>query len=318
MSIKSVPLIKQSPPRLAHHDYTVGWICALPQEQAAATVMLDELHENLANPIGDHNTYTLGSIGSHNVVSWWVSAAALLPKFDWVTLSWAPPSGQWPGLVQWDFGKTESEGFKRIGALNNPPAPLLTALSNLEARHQVEGSRIRHHLDVVESKGKKLALRFTRRDHLHDPLDASILTFLGFLLGRWAYTPPRANGQGAKIESLEEPKVHYGLIASGNQVIKDARYRDSLNTSLGGEILCIEMEAAGVANNFPCLAIHGICDYADEGKNKDWQEYAAGVAAAFTKELLVVQPIELNRERSVKDVLDQGSISTLFKGFRHV
>jgi hypothetical protein len=74
MSIKSVPLIKQSPPRLAHHDYTVGWICALPQEQAAATVMLDELHENLANPIGDHNTYTLGSIGSHNVV------IACLPK----------------------------------------------------------------------------------------------------------------------------------------------------------------------------------------------------------------------------------------------
>jgi hypothetical protein len=79
-----------------------------------------------------------------------------------------------------------------------------------------------------------MALKFTRRDHLHDPLDvqckaqhraafeiiwASILAFLGFLLGWWAYTLPCENGQSGKTESLEEPNVHYGLIASGNQVI---------------------------------------------------------------------------------------------------
>jgi hypothetical protein len=74
------------------------------------------------------------------------------------------------------------------------------------------------------------------------------------------------------------------------------------------------MEAAGVANSFPCLAIRGICDYADESKNKDWQGYAAGVAAAFAEELLeVVSPIELDRERPMKDVLEQGGISTPLK-----
>jgi nucleoside phosphorylase len=74
MSTKSVLHDEKITPKLTHHEYTVGWICALPKEQAAATVMLDELHENLPNPVSDYNTYILGSIGSHNVV------IACLPK----------------------------------------------------------------------------------------------------------------------------------------------------------------------------------------------------------------------------------------------
>lgn len=67
--------------------------------------------------------------------------------------------------------------------------------------------------------------------------------------------------------------VHFGLIASGNQVIKDAALRNKLNKDLGGHLLYIEMEAAGLMNNFPCIIIRGICDYADSHKNKDWQIY---------------------------------------------
>jgi len=101
-------------------------------------------------------------------------------------------------------------------------------------------------------------------------------------------------------------RVHYGLIASGNQVIKDAKFRDRLNESLGGNILCVEMEAAGLMNDFPCIVIRGICDYADSQKNKDWQEHAAAVAAACAKELLeYVQPSDVDGERPVKDILGQ-------------
>jgi hypothetical protein len=46
--------------------------------------------------------------------------------------------------------------------------------------------------------------------------------------------------------------VHYGTIASGNQVMKDGVTRDRLRSELGG-ILCFEMEAAGLMNTFPCL-----------------------------------------------------------------
>lgn len=86
--------------------------------------------------------------------------------------------------------------------------------------------------------------------------------------------------------------VHYGLIASGNQVIRDATFRDKLNKDLGGNVLCFEMEAAGLMNNFPCIVIRGICDYADSHNNKYWQEHAAAVAVAFAKEILSVVPLQ--------------------------
>jgi hypothetical protein len=54
-------------PRKRALDYTVGWICALPVEYAAATAMLDEVHDSLSTAQGDSNTYTLGRIGKHNV-----------------------------------------------------------------------------------------------------------------------------------------------------------------------------------------------------------------------------------------------------------
>ncbi|KAF2179185.1 hypothetical protein K469DRAFT_801445 [Zopfia rhizophila CBS 207.26] len=80
--------------------------------------------------------------------------------------------------------------------------------------------------------------------------------------------------------------IHYGTIPYGHRVIKNARERDSLSEKFGG-VLCFEMEAAGLMNNFDCLVIRGICDYTDSHKNKEWQPYAAAVAAAFAKDLLV-------------------------------
>jgi hypothetical protein len=55
---------------LTYSDYTVGWICALPEtELVVAGAVLDEEHPLLpaADP-QDPNSYLLGKIGSHNVV----------------------------------------------------------------------------------------------------------------------------------------------------------------------------------------------------------------------------------------------------------
>jgi nucleoside phosphorylase len=101
--------------------------------------------------------------------------------------------------------------------------------------------------------------------------------------------------------------VHYGTIASGNQVVKNAAKRDRVSAQLGG-VLCFEMEAAGLMNSFPCLVIRGICDYADSHKNYQWQAYAAGTAAAYAKELLSVIPAaEVMNTRRVDDAMNGAS-----------
>ncbi|KAL5041431.1 hypothetical protein BDW71DRAFT_212142 [Aspergillus fruticulosus] len=52
-------------------EYTIGWICALPIEKAAARAMLDEIHDTppaIPRSASDKNSYTLGRIGSHNII----------------------------------------------------------------------------------------------------------------------------------------------------------------------------------------------------------------------------------------------------------
>lgn len=67
--------------------------------------------------------------------------------------------------------------------------------------------------------------------------------------------------------------------------MRDGITRDRISANFGG-VLCFEMEASGLMNSFPCLVIRGICDHADSHKNKKWQPYAAGTAAACAKEIL--------------------------------
>jgi hypothetical protein len=200
-------------------------------------------------------------------------------------------------------------------------------LTALKTKHEMKGHKISQTLAELADSWPKLAAKYTWSDRLRDTLLEpgnsgwqalfitlwqAILTLLGYLLGR---------GDLGRVESINtadavgderipgEPKIHYGLIASGNQVIKEGSVRDDINRNLGGQVLCLEMEAAGVMNNFPCLVIRGICDYADSRKNDHWQEYAAGIAAAFTKEFLQsVQPAVIEKEPPVRDILNQGQL----------
>jgi nucleoside phosphorylase len=91
----------------------------------------------------------------------------------------------------------------------------------------------------------------------------------------------------------DDPVIHYGLIASADHLMKDAHVRDTLARE--EQVLCFEMEAAGLMDHFPCVVIRGICDYSDTHKNDIWQGYAAATAAAYAKEFLdVIPPVELS------------------------
>lgn len=101
----------------------------------------------------------------------------------------------------------------------------------------------------------------------------------------------------------DNPSIHYGLIASSNSLMKDAFVRDKLSAERG--VLCFEIEAAGLMSQFPCLVVRSICDYADTHKNKEWQGYAAMVAAAYTKDRLCrIPPNQVQAEKRIVDILN--------------
>jgi nucleoside phosphorylase len=300
--------------------------------------MLDQRHADLPKPQNDPNTYTLGSVGKHNVViaclpkgkvgtipaataaTWMVSTFPSIKFGLMVGIGGGiPPKVRLgdvvvsTGVVQWDFGKAKQGGnFERTGALNDPPSTLLTAITKLETEHELNGSKIPDYLEELKQKWPRLIPKYLRSDSLEDVLFNADYGHVS--------DGPDANDGDEEGESCQfcdrtqvvrrkprEMRVLYGIIASGNQVIKDAIFRDKLNKDLGGNVLCVEMEAAGLMNNFPCIAIRGICDYADSHKNKAWQEHAAAVAAALAKELLeFVRPSDVDGERAVKDILDKG------------
>ena len=71
--------------------------------------------------------------------------------------------------------------------------------------------------------------------------------------------------------------------------MKDPQRRGKIS-QVYHNVLCFEMEAAGIMDNKRCLIIRGIANYADSHKNGSWRNYAAGTAAAFARELLVTIP----------------------------
>ena len=88
-----------------------------------------------------------------------------------------------------------------------------------------------------------------------------------------------------RLSQPSNPVVHFGLIASGDTVMKSGEDRDDIAGR--DDVIAFEMEGAGVWESFPgSLVIKGVCDYADSHKSKRWQGYAAATAAAVTKGIL--------------------------------
>jgi hypothetical protein len=168
-------------------DYKIGWICALPLEMAAAKAILEEIHVDIPNYPNDYNTYTLGKISTHNIVvaclpsgvygttSAATVATQMLSSFKSIKFGLmvgigggvpsdtvdirlgdivvATPTAHFPGVVQYDYGKTVRDGrFECTGTLNKAPQPLLTAVSRLQANHMIIDSRIpKYPAEMVEN-----------------------------------------------------------------------------------------------------------------------------------------------------------------------
>ena len=200
------------------------------------------------------------------------------------------------GVLQYDFGKTIKDGkFIQTGSLNKPPAVLMTGVSKLQALHMRKGSAIRMHVNSMLESNPAMQQEFSYRnpeddqlfqaeyDHMDSDKDCKSCNE-EFLIQR-------------KPRTTNVPVIHYGLIGSANQVMRHGTTRERLRQERG--IICFEMEAAGLMDNFPCLVIRGICDYSDSHAHKNWEPYAAATAAAYAKELLgVIHPVQVDKTPS--------------------
>lgn len=196
------------------------------------------------------------------------------------------PEGSYGGVIQYDAGKfIQDQEFLPTGALQAPPVGLQKTVKYLIASHESEENRITKHVnDMLE---RKPTLTRPETDYRRPSRGNDLLFKAEYIHEGDSDTCERCDKKqlvDRQDRPNDEPVMHYGNIASGSAVVRDAIKRDQLGRTHGA--LCVEMEAAGLMNEFPCLVIRGICDYSDSHKNKDWQRYAAAVAAAYAKDLL--------------------------------
>jgi nucleoside phosphorylase len=319
----------------ALEEFQIGWICALPIEAAAAQEMLDESFGTLEEQDNaDTNVYTLGRIGRHYVViaclggqygttsattvannmirtfskslriGLMVGIGGGIPstanniRLGDIVISY--PTGTCGGVFQHDMGKVGENGqLTRTGSLNNPPRLLLAAVNKMRTDALIKDPLYPSFIDKVMQKNARTRRNFRRPECQYDRL---------FQI-QYEHPPTAATCDGCPTEwevarderEDSEPQTHYGIIASGNAVIKHGGTRERLLEDTGA--LCFEMEAAGLMLDFPCIVIRGICDYADSHKNKQWQGYAALAAASYAKELLGYVPCgQVRQESLVTDI----------------
>ncbi|PTB65133.1 hypothetical protein BBK36DRAFT_1169900 [Trichoderma citrinoviride] len=220
-----------------------------------------------------------------------------------------PSSKATGSVLHYGFSKTmQNQNFETIGYLNLPPTVLRSAANGLKASYESDGHQIQEAIDSILHKKSKLRKKYSRPDPSSDRLyqsdvvhplsdddDISCASVCGSNPANWVRRSKRS-------EEDDDPAIHYGLIASASQLVRDATIRDTLAREK--DILCFETEAAGLMNRFPCLVIRGICDYSDTHADTAWQGYAAMTAAAYTKDLLSRIPVsKVQAERKIGEIL---------------
>jgi hypothetical protein len=295
--------------------YTVAWLAPLEIEARAALHLLDNQHQGrFPMSRGDDYVYKAGDMCGRNIIIATLpagqeygtgSAAALASQVKrffpnlWFgllvgvaaglpNLSRNPPldirlgdilvglpEGETAGLVAYDLGKeTGPDGFQPLcfGRVLIPTETIVrSAIGNIRLNAPNEAEAFLPYYNNIKDK-----------EHSNG-------TFIDPGQEKDAFYEVDDVGTGRLMERQRRPdskrtRVWYGPIGSGEKLVKNARKRNELRDKFN--IIGLEMEAAGTMNRIPVGVIRGVCDYGDEHKNKDWQPYAAAMAAAYAKAVL--------------------------------
>lgn len=302
---------KHAPPQQKHandhNTYSLGSITGSNGEHNVAIASL---------PFGRYGTTSAATVATHMLSSFpnikfglMVGIGGGIPSDDNdirlgdVVVS--KPEGTFGGVRQYNSGKATTHGFEERGQLNSPPQVLLNAMGALVSKYEMEESDIPSLLEAMGKQYPKMVSQAKEPGYVYQGAEYDRL-----FEEDYAHDSSKKDCDEcdpAKMVKRQErydqnPLIHYGTIASGDEVIKDARKRGLLSKNC----LCFETEAAGLMNNFPCLVIRGICDYSDSHKNDRWQRYAAATAAAYAKELLQITDVAETRSTPcASDVMDK-------------
>ncbi|KXJ86888.1 hypothetical protein Micbo1qcDRAFT_125469, partial [Microdochium bolleyi] len=299
-------LAQASQAQTAQIEPDIGILCALTEELKAVRILFDSAYND---PVveGDDSCYVSGSFGGYNVIASCIGYGPMRASNAFANLTRSfprlafclmvgigggipsetcdvrlgdvvvgTPSGHGSGIVQYDTGKARNGSIEetRLHFLQSPRS-LIAVINRLRSAPFPPQGPLDSDITRIVEQNPASCDPGECRDILHR-------------------AGPTSNSCGETDDCCQivsrprrpstSPVIHYGTIASGSLLIKDAAVRDGIGKRFGA--ICVEMEAAGLEGQTPCLVIRGICDYADAHKNDDWQEYAAASVAACAKYLL--------------------------------
>lgn len=175
------------------------------------------------------------------------------------------------GIFQYDYGNDNGGSF--ISKDKGRTCDEMTrAINNFQSYEMKNGSHWRNNIEKIQQNTAK------------GFLDHPQVEFFCEKDSTGQYVPEKRIRPTPIV-----PDDHYGIIASGNSVQRDAEKRDRLYDER--QVLAIEMEGAGVreAASFykkKFVVVRGISDFCDKAKNDDWHKYASATAASYTIGLL--------------------------------
>lgn len=306
------------------NDYSVAWIAPLPVEAKVAYALMKKPTVVLTSEKVDDYVYIGGEISGHKVVlatlpagtNYGPGAAASLVnqvKLRFPNLWFAllvgvaaglpnlmPKHGQKVrdirlgdvlvcvpdkkdvGVHHYDLGTDDGENFVPSGRQAESPSLVRSAISTIalmEKHPFKKGEKFAEELESLLSAleddpdGDSFTCPSQTSDQLY------IYTYeQDKIVSKLAERTPR--------DESERTKVFRGSIGSGGTLMRNHKRRDMLRDE--HNLIGLEMEAAGVMNTLPTGMIRGVCDYGDNFKNKEWQPYAAAVAAVYAKGVLDV------------------------------
>ncbi|KAF7542397.1 hypothetical protein G7Z17_g11606 [Cylindrodendrum hubeiense] len=270
------------PPRpTTRNSFEIAIICALTLEADAVNALFDVHWDDKGPPFdkapGDPNAYSTGAIGRHNVVlahmpgmgksnaaivaskchmsfpniklALVVGICGAVPFVDSNTEIVLGDVVMSTGVIQYDFGRRLPEHFvpkntlqDSLGRPSTEIRALLEKLGGIRDR-KILGSELVRHLGDLQGVSE---LKATYPGIAHDRLFSSTYRHI-----RDGKTCEECECSGELVsrcrfdQGIPQPIVHFGLIASGDTVMKFGEERDTIARQLG--VIGFEMESAAAA-----------------------------------------------------------------------